>query len=464
MSPAELPAAPAAAEPPTPPPAPTRGPFDWVATSNPFYVISAALFLFGLRTSFARQASEVDSLPLMAGLTGYTLLLAGAAFVLVRFARVWNDVRTVLLLVVLMFLATSVTFDELLVLNPDRGRWFFAGGLAFAVGLTELILRGIGLRLPVLFRLPYHLTLALFFLYPIALARFVGDPHGEPLMWGLWGFAPAAGLVFLALLPAIRRGPEYTRDNGSPWPWPFYPWSVFVFLAVAVCGRAFLLCWSFHLLPDRGELVFGPYFLSPFVLALAVLALELGLVARRRATVFVALLFPVAAVALSGVGHRPDGVYTAFLGHFAARLGGTPLFVAVVAACGFYLYAWARGAAFAPEGLTLALAALGFVAPGSLTFADGGPRFGPLAAAGALQLAVAAWRRDWWRLALGGAGLVAWLCVLAWRAYRALREEVPGLDYIVLGLLLLPLAVLVSLQKGGAFDRRPGGGEPRPPG
>src|SRR5678816_3023293 len=106
-------------------------------------------------------------------------------------------------------LATSVTFDELLVLKPERGRWYFVGGLAFSVALTEALLRGIRLRLPILFRLPYHLTLALFFLYPLALASVVRDPHGEALMWGLWGFAPAAGLVFLTLLPAIRRGPAY---------------------------------------------------------------------------------------------------------------------------------------------------------------------------------------------------------------------------------------------------------------
>ena len=41
--------------------------------------------------------------------------------------RVWNDVRTVLLLVVLMFLATSVTFDELLVMHPSA-----AGGTSSA--------------------------------------------------------------------------------------------------------------------------------------------------------------------------------------------------------------------------------------------------------------------------------------------------------------------------------------------
>ena len=114
-------------------------------TSNPFYVVSAALFLIGLKLSFGAQAREVDSWALMGGLAGYTLLLASAALLLVRFARVWNDVRTVLLLVVLMFLATSVTFDELLVMEPERGRWFFIGGLVFSIALTEGLLRGIRL-------------------------------------------------------------------------------------------------------------------------------------------------------------------------------------------------------------------------------------------------------------------------------------------------------------------------------
>lgn len=453
--------------PPEPDPAPAdpgRTPLDWVATSNPFYVISAALFLFGLRVSFGQPGRETDAWALSGGLAGYTLLLAGAAFLLVRFARVWNDVRTVLLLVVLMFLATSVTFDELLVLDPGRGRWYFLGELGFAVALSELLLRGIGLKLPVLFRVPYHLTLALFFLYPLALAPLVRDPHGELLLWGLWGFAPVAGLVFLTLLPAVRRGAAYTRDNGSPWPWPYYPWSVFVFLAAAVCGRAFLLCWSFHLLPG-GSLVFGPYFLAPFVLAVAVVVLELGIVSRHRTTRVVGLALPFAAVMLSGTGHGAGGIYAEFLGHFAARLGGSPLFVALVAAAAFYGYAWLRGVRFASEGLTLALAGLAFVKPDALDFPHAtAPQPVLLVAAVLLQVAVAVLRRDWWRVVLGGAVLLAGLGVLAVRAYLKLRELVPGLDYIVLGLLLLPVAVLVSLSKGGARGRPARGDRTTPTG
>ncbi len=89
-------------------------------------------------------------------------------------------------------------------------------GLLFAVAVSEGLLRGTGLRLPAWFRVPYYLVLALFFLYPLAISRFVDDPHGEAMMWGLFGFSSAAGLVFLTLLPAIRRGPDYVRRQRQP--------------------------------------------------------------------------------------------------------------------------------------------------------------------------------------------------------------------------------------------------------
>ena len=68
----------------------------------------------GLWVSFGSQVDASQTWALLFGLVGYTLLLAVTACLLVRFIGVWDDVRTVLLLVVLMFLATSVTFDEVL--------------------------------------------------------------------------------------------------------------------------------------------------------------------------------------------------------------------------------------------------------------------------------------------------------------------------------------------------------------
>src|SRR5579884_2142851 len=123
-----------ASRPPAAPAPPAKAPslIRLVCTSNPFYALSAALFLAGLWLSFGAQAGEVETWALMSGLAGYTLLLAVTACLLVRFGNVWDDVRTVLLLVVLMFLATSVTFDDALVRRPGVGVICFLTGFALA--------------------------------------------------------------------------------------------------------------------------------------------------------------------------------------------------------------------------------------------------------------------------------------------------------------------------------------------
>jgi hypothetical protein len=527
----------------------------WVSTNNPFYVLSAGLFLAGLWVSFGAQSEAADTWALMSGLAGYTLLLAVTACLLVRFGNVWDDVRTVLLLVVLMFLATSVTFDEVLVLSPGRGFVCYLGGLLFAVAVSEGLLRGMRLPLAAWFRVPYYLILALFFLYPLALSPLLDQPRSEALMWGLFGFCPAAGLVFLTLLPAVRRGPECVRTNGCPWRWPLYPWTLFGLLGLAVPARAFLLCWSLHLLAgrDADSLLFGPYFVIPFGMVVAVLLLEAGLVSGRRALLGAALVAPVVLASLALVGHRGDPIYQEFLATFAVRLGGNPLWVTVLAAAGFYAYAALRRVPSATEALTAALVVLAFVDPDALTAGAL-----TLLVAAAIQLGIGIDRRDAWCCLLGTAGLVAvvvlalpegeatvrgglafhlalggvlligaafndaigrflraagavlvlpacllalfgateppadvppwavaaypllmavllagyglllrhrvsygvaglvlacWLAVAGWSGYRALRELVAGLDYIVLGLLLFVLAVLVSLAKSGVLSR-----------
>jgi hypothetical protein len=127
----------------------------WVCTSNPFYVLSAFLVCLGLWVSFGAQTDTYQTWALLIGMAGYTLLLAVTACLLVRFIGIWDDMRTVLLLVVLMFVATSVTFDDVLARDPILGIKCYLAGLCFAVVVSEGMLRTIGLRLPPLFRAPY---------------------------------------------------------------------------------------------------------------------------------------------------------------------------------------------------------------------------------------------------------------------------------------------------------------------
>jgi hypothetical protein len=413
-----------------------------ICTSNPFYVLSAGLFLVGLWISFGAQEHEVDTYALMSGLAGYTLLLAVTAFCLVRFAGVWDDVRTVLLLVVLLFLATSVTFDDVLVSNPVRGVTCYLVGLLFAVGVSEGLLRGIRLRLPTLYRVPYYLILALFFLYPLALRPLVDRPRDEGLTWGLFAFSCVAGLLFLTLLPAIRKGPELVGDNGSPWRWPLYPWTLFGLLAFAVPARAFFLCWSMDVLTgaDRNSLIFGGYFLVPFGLALAVLLLEIGIVSKRPLVTRLALGLPVALVALAALGHRSDPIYRGFLEDFTSRLGVDPLYTTLLGLAGFYACAALRRVPLALPALTAALVALAVVSPHSLATGVVGPvRPLPLFAVALLLLVLGIARNS------SGYWLASAVVLIA-----AVKAAFPGPDPLV-AILCFHLALLAALVIGAAF-------------
>src|SRR6476646_5498826 len=115
----------------------SRGLVRWVCTQNPFYVLSALLVCVGLWVSFGSQVHAAQSWALLSGMAAYALLLAVTACLLVRFVGVWDDVRTVLLLVVLMFLATSVTLDEVIARDPTRGIAGYLCGLLFAVAVSE---------------------------------------------------------------------------------------------------------------------------------------------------------------------------------------------------------------------------------------------------------------------------------------------------------------------------------------
>lgn len=452
--------------------------FRWVSTKNPFYAISAALVLLGLWISFGNQTENLENWLLMGGLTGHTLLLAATAVMLIRFLKLWDDARTVMLLVVLLFLATSVTFDYLLVADARRGAVFNLLGLGVAILVTETLLRRINLRLPALYRVPYYLVLMLFFLYPIFVRSLMvrGQSDAQaPLMWGLFGFSSAAGLVFLTLLPALSRGGAYMRDNGSPWPWPLYPWSLFVVLAVAVPGRAVLMCWSLHPLEVHqfDRLIFGPYFLIPFGFALTVLCLELGRDLGKRGMIRFGLIAPVLLISMALVGHHPgdpvyrllrvmtvslgkldafdsvsrvpDPVYNELLQIFTSRLGADPLFATLVLSACFYAYAASRRVPLASECLAGAFAAMAIVGPRTWSegFA-GSVEPLPLLAAASILLILGIRQRSPWNLLRGSASLAAVIALVVPLSEPPLSE--------LRGAIFLHLTLLAMLALGAVFN------------
>ncbi len=436
----------------------TSSPVGWLLrkayTSNPFYVLSADLVFIGLRMSLDTSGKTSETWALMLSLLGYTLLLATTATFLIRLGQVWDDVRTLLLLVVAMFLAISVTFDESLVATPRLGTLLYVGGFLFAVGVSEGLLRGIRLRLPALFRVPYYLILSLFFLYPVALTPLLGDPDSPALQWTLFSFSTIAGLAFLSLIPAIRRGPDYVSQNGSPWHYPLYPWVLFGLLGLAVCGRAFYLCISFHYVGKNAS-IFGLYFLIPFLFAVALLWLEAGLVSRNRMTQRLAISALPGLLILAAIGHRSEPIYQTFLTLFTERLGGSPLFLTLLAIIAVYGISTVRRVPHALSALTLSLLALTFVGPGTQDL-DGlvAPRAFPILAVAALQTALAVRRRESWRFAAGAICFLDAATIVAnargWQGHQALLAYHGSLVALLLIGLLFDDSLARLLKEAGA--------------
>lgn len=421
----------------------TREFANWICTANPFYAISALLMCVGLWVSFGSHADAAQTGGMIAGMTAYTALLAVTACLLVRQVKAWDDVRTVLLLVVLMFLATSVVFDEVLARNPSLGIWCYGAGLGFAILTSEGILRAIRLQLPTWYRLPYYLILTLFYVYPLALTPLMDQPSDTALAWALYGFGPAAGLTLLTLIPAIRRGGDYLRDNGSPWPWPLYPWSLFAFLIFAIGARSALLCWSMHHVgsAEREPYLFGPFFLAPLVLALGVLILEAAIKKGSEGGFALAFGMPLLAIALSAFGHRDETVYEWFLGRWQ-QIGGSPLYYSIWAAIGFYLYAEWRRVPDALSWLTAALIGLTFVGPETTRLAELDPlRPWPLLAIAALQGGLGLAQRHSSRIF---AGLV---CLAL--ASGSIASETPFASYAIP--IQFHALLLAALVIGGLF-------------
>ncbi|MGO9464336.1 MAG: hypothetical protein ACLQIB_45480 [Isosphaeraceae bacterium] len=385
---------------------PARGFVRFLYSSNPFYILSADLVFVGLRISFGSGSPASHSWALAIGLAGYTLLLATTACFLIRVGKLWDDLRSLLILIALIFLAMATSFDDTMAADPWRGSQGYLGGFAFAVVVSEVVLRTIRLRLRGWYRAAYYAILAVVFLYPIVLVPVLSQPESPRLQWALFGFSPLAALALLLLVPAARGGPEYVADNGSPWRWPLFPWSLFLVMAGGVGLRCYSLCLSFHYV-EGSRTIFGPYFLIPIGLAAAQVWLEIAIAARRRGVMVMASMVPLALVLLAPAGFRYEPVYLHFLDLFRETLGGSPFFVALVAAAVFHAYAIVRRVPIAWELLTVDLAVLAVVGPKTNALHEiAGLRPLPLAAAG-LVLGIVAWRGRRSGRAMVAASLIA---------------------------------------------------------
>lgn len=351
---------------------------------NPFYLISACLFVYGLQAVFRpgevhffferHSVAYIDPWWLMGSLCGVTLLMAVTAYLVVRIGKVWEDARTLVLVLLLMFLAISVSFDEIITLaswdaeSAGKAIALFVFGYCFSVGISEALLRGLSIRLPWGYRGPFYALLALFYAYPLCLSPEVADVTAEQARWRIAAFPLLAAMLTLSLLPAVRRGSRAVISNGTPWRWPWFPWTLFVFLAGAVCFRSFSLAISFDLASAQQSFwdsAFGPYLLVPFVLAALFVLFEISLVEQLRklqnAVLFSAPL--VLALAYPWIGSwSRQFTYQRFV-YDVVEQAASPVFIALLGLLILYAYATLRGVRRGETGLVMCLLLGVFIEP-----------------------------------------------------------------------------------------------------
>jgi hypothetical protein len=466
------------------PRAPNRTLGSLLYNHNPFYVISAVLMLYAVRSLYGElEIGSINCWIMMGVLAGYTALLAGIGVLIVRWGRVWEDARSIFVVVLLLFLAVSVSADDLFVKmeSPGGAALLLLLGYLFSAGVTELVLRGSRLRMGRLYRIPLHLFLALFYLAPWLCASLLEDNRLTELQWRIFAFPVAAAVLLLTLVPATRRGPAYADDNGGPWRWPLYPWTAFGAITLAVALRTFALCMTFGptgpiwvRLPASSassaprlaisfDTMWGPYFLVPLVLAVLVLYFEAGLTTgNRRLVRRVLMLSPLSLLLALPWSSGP--VHWQFLREVTATLG-SPMWLSVCLLGALYGWIWSRGVIGARFGVLGCVASLTFVTPQTIRPQDfGDPQLWPVLLAGAVLLLEGLRVRSS-RACFAACGLLAWAAwhllpdtpLADWRAMvtfhvlwlaavllgLTFRDEFASLLRGV-GALLMPLAALLT--------------------
>ncbi len=403
---------------------------------NPFYVISAACIIYTLKLAFRPgEVAYIDPWALMASIGGYTVLMAVTGFLVVKLGRVWEDARMIFLVLLLLFLATSVTFDELLNLNPAEGKLLIYSGFGLAVLVTEGLLHGLGIRLRALFRVPYYLWLGLMYFFPIWVSPEVTGLQALDTSWRLLAFPVVAGVMALTLLPAVWRGSDYCSRNGTPWSWPLFPWTMFGFIALATLVRTYALTISF-LPSDAMETAFQPYFLVPFLFAVLLLLREMGLVEKRPKLVAFAVKTSPLLLLLALPNTRVAGPSELFLESLVTQCG-SPLWMTAWGLVAFQAIGVVRGVAGARRQLLVSFIPLIWIGPQTVGLQTvSAASAWPLVVIGLLELFQAVRKRRSLPALVGSLCLACALSVWLWDSpWFLYRRIVPY--HVALGALLL---------------------------
>lgn len=126
-----------------------RGLVRFLYTHNPFYLISSGLILYGIYVAFRSEDAKVDD-PwlLILSLCGYTALMAVTALLVIKLGKVWEDARSIVLILLFQFAAISMSFDELCAVSSETAFPLLLFGFVFSTLISEGVIAGLGIRFP----------------------------------------------------------------------------------------------------------------------------------------------------------------------------------------------------------------------------------------------------------------------------------------------------------------------------
>ena len=245
-------------------------------TQNPFYLIGTAILLYGLRIATDSGSYFTDQpylLPIVLGAVMTAMALT--AITIIRFGGVWDDARTIVLSILLLAVNAVTSCDAVIRSQPLTSAAILLGGFLLSVGIWEALVRCLKVTFPVALRLPFYFILFLIFFYSLLFSPADNWPLLSQFSAAgkLYSFGWLVALGILMCLPAIRASRTMFRDNGTPWNWPAYPWSIFVVLVGVACLRLYFMSLAF--IPEYGwDNPIGLHFYVPVIFATAVLIFE----------------------------------------------------------------------------------------------------------------------------------------------------------------------------------------------
>ena len=335
------------------------GIFRLIYNSNPFYLISAAIILYAQSVLFGTSDIALPTLIPVGLIASYTLLLAATAVFIVQWGHVWDDARSILLIILLLLMILSVSTDSQMLDGLTTGLKWSGGGLFFSVLVLESLRRILKIRIAPRFLAAAYSMLALFFLYPVLNARLIAMYPDDRLPGALaiLFFPVAAAAVLLGFLPYLYQ--KSIPESGTPWKTPYFPWSIAGLLGAGALFRIYLLTISFD--PARGiggfhalESGFMLWMWVPILLAGMILAMEYAMLHRRNTLSRLCLPLLFLATMITPEQMNAPQAY------FCSVLQVKPWSIGLFAALAFYLYAWFRRVPCGEYGASLILAILAF--------------------------------------------------------------------------------------------------------